>query len=214
MSHRDADRCSKCGIEISKGMFLQVARETGVRCLECAGLRGLVFLLAGDAALTRRAVALSARSATVIKFSRTRRRHERKGVLVEEAALETAKKECVKDSERREATRARRRTRAEKIEQAYLVRFTEKILDLFPACPREEAQFIAQRACEKHSGRVGRSREAKQLAGKAILLAVRAYVRHRHTRYDNFLAQGLEPSEARPRVAGAIEAVLARWKKG
>ena len=45
-----------------------------------------------------------------------------------------------------------------------------------------------------------------------MTLAVRAHVRHHHTRYDDLLAEGLEPSEARPLVAGAIEDQLARWR--
>jgi len=47
----------------------------------------LEFLPAGDALLTRRAKANSTRSAVVVRFSKTRRRYERQGLLVEHAAL-------------------------------------------------------------------------------------------------------------------------------
>jgi hypothetical protein len=47
-----------------------------------------------------------------------------------------------------------------------------------------------------------------------VTLAVRAHVRHRHTRYDELLAQGLEPFEVRPLVAVEIEELLARWREG
>ena len=70
-----------------------------------------MLLPSGDPALTRRALALSARSAVVVKFSRARKRHERQGVLVELAALEQAQAECARGAARREAQRARRRVR-------------------------------------------------------------------------------------------------------
>lgn len=202
-----------CAAEIFKGMFLQAARDTGLRCLTCAGLADLVFVPAGDPALTRRAMAFSSRSVTVVKFSRARKRHERQGVLVEEAALDRAKEECLKDAARREAERVRRRAKDEVAEREYIVRFTERIRELFPACPRADAESIARHACAKYSGRVGRSGEAKELGEKAILLAVRAHVRHRHTGYEELLAQGLEPFEARPLVVDEIETVLVRWKQ-
>ncbi len=57
------------------------------------GLGDLVFLSAGDAALTRRAKKASGRSAVVVRFSRARKRYERQGLLVEEAALLRAREE-------------------------------------------------------------------------------------------------------------------------
>ena len=57
-------------------------------CLACAGFGDLEFLAAGDVALTRRATKHSARNAVVVRFSRTRKRYERQGVLVETSALE------------------------------------------------------------------------------------------------------------------------------
>ena len=58
--------------------------------MNCVGLGDLVFLLAGDANLTRRVKAKSQRSAVVVRFSRSRKRYERQGLLVEEAALNEA----------------------------------------------------------------------------------------------------------------------------
>jgi hypothetical protein len=63
-------------------------------CLACADLDHLVYLPRGDTALTRRARKHSALSAVVVRFSRTRKRYERQGVLVEESALEQAGEEC------------------------------------------------------------------------------------------------------------------------
>jgi hypothetical protein len=47
----------------------------------------LVFLPSGDAGLTRRAHRTSELSAVVVRFSRSRKRYERQGLLVENAAL-------------------------------------------------------------------------------------------------------------------------------
>ena len=214
ISHRGGDRCAGCSAEITRGAFIQITRERGIRCADCAGLADLVFLPAGDTALTRRALALSSRAVTVVKFSQSRKRHERQGVLVEEAALERAERECKEDAARREAARARRRPREERAEREYIERFMARILELFPGCPHDEAEAIAKRACEKHSGRVGRSAAAKALESDAITLAVRAHIRHAHTSYDTLLAGGLEPFEARPRVAGEMAAWLAQWRGG
>jgi len=59
-------------------------------CTACADLDHLVFLPAGDAALSRRARKASRLAAVVVRFSRSRKRYERQGILVEEAALQQA----------------------------------------------------------------------------------------------------------------------------
>jgi hypothetical protein len=88
-------KCHQCG---ATGDLL-VMENPGPACLRCVGLDDLEFLGAGDALLTRRAKAKSARSAVVMRFSRSRRRYERQGLLVEKQALE----EVEGDLERRRA---------------------------------------------------------------------------------------------------------------
>jgi hypothetical protein len=66
---------------------LLIMQDVGPVCLRCAGLNHLVFLPAGDAGLTRRAHRTSELSAVVVRFSRSRHRYERQGLLVESAAL-------------------------------------------------------------------------------------------------------------------------------
>jgi hypothetical protein len=44
-----------------------------------------------------------------------------------------------------------------------------------------------------------------------VRLAVRAPIRHRHTPYDELLAAGREPAEARALVRERLETVLRRW---
>ena len=83
--------CHRCG----KTGDLLMMENPGPACLACVGLDDLTFLPAGDALLTRRAKAKSARSAVVVRFSRTRRRYERQGLLVEPAALAEARKDVM-----------------------------------------------------------------------------------------------------------------------
>jgi len=52
--------------------------------------------------------------------------------------------------------------------------------------------LIAEHACRKHSGRVGRSTAAKEMDKEAVRLAVAAHVRHHATNYDELLLTGLE----------------------
>jgi hypothetical protein len=87
ISHRDDERCTACGITIGKGNVIQINAQEGLRCAMCAGFGDLVYLPSGDPALTRRAVAHSSHSAVVVQFSRARKRNERRGSLVEPAAL-------------------------------------------------------------------------------------------------------------------------------
>jgi hypothetical protein len=91
----DAWTCHRCG---GTGDLL-IMENPGPACLRCAGLGDLEFLGAGDALLTRRARVKSARHAVVVRFSRSRRRYERQGLLVEPQALAEAQREL--DEERR-----------------------------------------------------------------------------------------------------------------
>lgn len=85
--------CSDTG-----GRFL-LMEDRGPICMRCAKLGHLFYLPAGDAALTRRATSASRLTAVVVRFSRARRRYERQGVLVEEAALAAAERECLSEEE-------------------------------------------------------------------------------------------------------------------
>jgi len=81
--------CHRCG---GTGALL-IMEPPGPACLGCAGLDDLEYLAAGDALLTRRAKAKSTRCAVVVRFSRARRRYERRGLLVEPKALADARRE-------------------------------------------------------------------------------------------------------------------------
>jgi hypothetical protein len=90
-------QCHRCGATGS----LLIMESPGPACLECAGLDDLEFLASGDALLTRRAKAKSARHAVVVRFSRTRRRYERQGWMVEPQALRDARREIAEEKRSR-----------------------------------------------------------------------------------------------------------------
>jgi hypothetical protein len=79
--------CGECGETLGRHAWITLDRERGALCLACADLDHLVFLPAGNTALTRRAKKHSTLSAVVLEWSRTRERYERQGLLVEEGAL-------------------------------------------------------------------------------------------------------------------------------
>ena len=75
-------QCSECGVEMLQGSLLFMEAEQPL-CMQCAGFGDLEYLPAGDMALTRRATKYSERIAVVVRFSRSRKRYERQGILVE-----------------------------------------------------------------------------------------------------------------------------------
>jgi hypothetical protein len=84
----DGWTCHRCS---GSGDLLMMEPQ-GPACLRCVGLGDLEFLPAGDALLTRRAKAKSERHAVVVRFSKTRKRYERRGVLVEPQTLIDARR--------------------------------------------------------------------------------------------------------------------------
>jgi hypothetical protein len=202
--------CSECGEALAKGSFLRMEGERPL-CLDCADLAHLVFLERGDPALTRRATRYSTLHAVVLQFSRARKRYERQGVLVEEQALAKAEAECLSDADARAAARERSAIRRQELDAAYVGAFARRVGEFYPGCPSDEQQAIAEHACQKYSGRVGRTAAAKELEANAVELAVRAHVRHVHTPYDRLLTQGTDRGDARREVAAAVEAMLERW---
>lgn len=210
ISNRDAT-CDECGENLGRRAWIMLAGEQGALCLSCADLDHLLFLPAGDTALTRRSRKYSTLSAVVLQWSRARKRYERQGLLVEAEALERAEQECLADSEARERRRHREAERRADLDRHYIEQFAERVRALFPGCPAGRETVIAEHACQKYSGRVGRSAAAKQLDEAAVRLAVIAHIRHAETGYDRLLAGGSERGAARSAVSADIERVLAAW---
>jgi hypothetical protein len=205
--------CSECGEKLGRHAWIALVEgKKGGLCLPCADLDHLVFLSSGDAALTRRAAKHSTLSAVVLEWSRARKRYERQGLLVEEAGLQQAEQECLADADARSLRQEREAERREHLDQEYVTRFAARVRQLFPRCPAGREQIIAEHACQKYSGRVGRSASAKKLDEEAVYLAVRAHVRHAETGYDQLLVEGFERFEARERIKEEVYEVMEQWK--
>jgi hypothetical protein len=196
--------CAGCG---GSGSFL-VMDDPGAVCLGCADLDHLVFLPAGDAALSRRARTHSALSAVVVRFSRSRGRYERQGILVEEAALQLAEEQCLSDADARMRRRERDAERRIAQDLEFQARLADQIRQLYPGCPAARAEAIARHAATRGSGRVGRSAAGRALQPDAVRLAVVASVRHEDTRYDQLLMAGTPRRQARDHVQSVIDSVL------
>ena len=96
--------CAECRSEFGAGAVLMM-EEAGPQCMDCADLGHLEFLPAGDAGLTRRATKLSRESAVVVRWSRSRKRYERQGILAEPEAIEQAEAERLTQAEVRQRRR-------------------------------------------------------------------------------------------------------------
>ena len=199
--------CTEC----SGSGDLLFMEALGPLCLTCADLDHLVFLARGDTALTRRAKKASSLSAVVLRFSRARKRYERQGLLVEEAALARAEAECLADEQARALRRRREEERRQGLDGEFQARFAAAIVELFPGCPPQRAAAVAGHAALRGSGRVGRTAAGRALDPEAVRLAVAASVRHEDTRYDELLMSGVERSEARATVRGEVERILDAW---
>lgn len=201
--------CAECGGTCD----LLRMQDGGPFCLACCDLDHLVFLPSGDAALTRRATKASSLSAVVVRWSRSRKRYERQGVLVEEPALTLAEQQCMSDADARALRRERDKDRRAGIDAEFQARLAGEIRRLFPACPVRRASAIAEHTGARGTGRVGRSAAGRALDEDAISLAVVASVRHQDTQYDALLMAGMSRDAARDQVRPAIDRILATWRR-
>lgn len=201
--------CADCGTTEADLMRLE---DDAPHCLACTDLDHLVFLPSGNTALTRRARKASALSAVVIRWSRARKRYERQGVLVEQAALELAEEQCLADEDVRARQRERAREKRADQDVDFQQRMAAEIARLFPQCPADRAEAIAKHAGTRSSDRVGRSAAGRALEENAITLAVVASIRHQDTSYDDLLMVGVPRSEARDRIRAELDEVLDRWR--
>lgn len=205
--------CGECKEKLGTKAWICLNHDKGALCLSCADLDHLAFLPAGDKALTVRAKQYSTLSAVVLKWSRARKRYERQGLLVEKKALEKAEQECFADADSRERRRLRAEEKREQVDREYIRRFAARIREIFPKCPKSQADETAEHACLKYSGRVGRSAGAKDLDEGAIQLAVRAHVRHAMTNYDDLLSKGYDRYDARALVEEKVTGIIDKWTK-
>lgn len=213
ISSRDS-KCDECGTDLGRHAWITLRENKGALCLSCADLDHLVFLPSGDPALTRRARKHSGLSAVVLKWSSARKRYERQGLLVENKAVDRAEQECAADADVRAARLAQSAIRLAELDQEYISQFAARVRTLFPHCPAGREREIAEHACRKYSGRVGRSAAAKALDENAVRLAVAAHIRHTESDYDTLLLEGHERYDARQEVRDRVSEVLKEWGKG
>ncbi|MCP5007071.1 MAG: DUF2293 domain-containing protein [Planctomycetes bacterium] len=211
ISNRDST-CDDCGEKLGRKAWITMEEEKGALCLVCADMEHLIFLPAGNTALTRRARKHSTLVVIVLKWSRSRKRYERQGLLVEEKALEQAEHECLADSEVRARRRERAAEKRAEVDEKYVQTFAEKVRKSYPGSPPGRENIIAEHACLKYSGRIGRTESAKILDEEAIRLAVIAHIRHTDTRYDELLSQGYDRRKARNQVKEKVHTILSEWK--
>ena len=204
--------CNACKEDLGRHAWITLNKERQALCLSCADLDHLAFLPSGDAALTRRARKHSTLSAVVLKWSRARKRYERQGLLVEEAALAQGEVECLVDADARQRRQEREAERRAEMDRDYVERFAARVRELYARCPAGEETAIAEHACLKYSGRVGRTASAKTLDAEPVRLAVVAHIRHVHTNYDTLLAEGRDRQDARALVEERVRQVLAKWE--
>ncbi len=155
--------CTEC----SGSGELLLMEDPGPLCMGCADLDHLIYLPAGNAALTRRATKASRLSTVVVRFSRTRRRYERQGVLVEEDALSRAEQECLADEEARRLRQRRDAERRAGQDLEHEGALGREITRLFPGCPPTRAEAIARHTAARGSGRIGRTAAGRALDADA-----------------------------------------------
>ena len=122
-------------------------------CLACADVDHLVFLPRGGTALSRRAKKYSTLSPVVVRFSRSRRRYEHQGVLVEEQALGRAEQQGLADAEARTLARALAAQRRARVDEQYVRTFAEHGEEgFFWVVQRRSETRSAEHACLKALG--------------------------------------------------------------
>lgn len=203
-------KCSECDASL-EGELLYLEEDHAL-CLQCADMDHLDFLPSGNATLTRRAKKFSSLSAVVLQFNRSRKRYERQGILVTSEAIEKAEESLAADSDQRKRQREKAAILRTKLDVKLVEDMTKIIRNAYPACPSDEAEQIARHTALRGSGRVGRSAAGRELSPDAINLAVRAWVRHQHTNYDELLMQGLDRLFARQQIADDLESKLREWE--
>ena len=120
---------------------------------------------------------------------------------------------CLSDADQREARRTRDAERRDRLDAEYVRDFARAIRHRYPAMPAGADLPIAEHACAKSSGRIGRSAAAKDLSVEAVDLAVRAHIRHRWTAYDELLMSGRDRADARAAVGSDVDAIIQSWRR-
>lgn len=214
LTKKETLRCRDCRqhIRLGQAYVAETENHSGT-CLACSPFAHAAFLPPGDAALTRRSKKHSQFCGVLWGWNRRRKRFERKGQYVEAKAIELAKKECEADQEKRALKNEKAAVVRAAQDKVYIEQFSKAIRKRYPNCPPNREIEIAQHACEKYSGRVGRTAGAKQFDAQMIDLAVEAHIRHKETNYDSQFKTGKTKRMIRTDVKQTIESILKKWAR-
>lgn len=206
-------KCSKCGKPVPAGeRFVAESEDLRGTCFSCSAFTSYTLLPSGNAAMTRRSKKHSLLCGVLLHWNQKRRRHERKGIYVEAIAIIKAKQECEDDQETRERKNIKAAEKRAVQNKEYILNFGKAIRVLFPKCPPKREFEISAHACEKYSGRVGRTAHAKEFDSNMIELAVIAHIRHVETNYDSRFGKGQGKKEIRADLNGAVRDILNSWR--
>lgn len=214
LTKKEKLKCQKCLKTIKKGeAFVAESEKHKGICFNCSEFRYLTLLKPGDAAMTRRSKKHAEKCAVLYQWNQRRKRFERLGQYVDQNAIELARAECEGDKNdraKKNETAAIKRAEQDKI---YIATFAESIRGRYAKMPLKREFEIAKHACEKHSGRVGRTANAKNFDIEMIDLAVEAHIRHKETNYENEFGKGLIKKEIRTKVKLDINNIKRKWRQ-
>jgi hypothetical protein len=108
-----------------------------------------------------------------------------------------------------QASAASREAAVQSRDAALQREFKAELLSLYPEIPVQDISKILRQALEKRSRRVGRT-GTLSLESK-VHLAVKAYIRHCHTQYEQLLKDGLAREKARQMVNNRVQEVASAW---
>ncbi len=212
---RNPTTCGECGRELGKGAFIKLAGERGALCLRCAGMDHLVFLPSGDACVSRKARKLSGDSAVVLEWSRTRKRYERQGLMLELPAVEQAELECVehwiaKARQAQESGEIRIGKGRKRAIRETASRIVIGIRQHFPHCPEETAQAAAELAAPPLALFFSEGAQLTKFLSRPYVRAVLiTYLRRTLAPKGKERAPRATPSE----VPEEILALLKKWER-
>lgn len=205
--------CAVCGLGIllsSESRFKKEG-ENGF-CLKCAGLNHLVFLPSGNPTLTRRASKYSSVKAIVKQINLTYKGYERIGTLVEEAALQKAREECIFEEKNPDVTSSEESRKQDKFESHYIENFSIQIQAHYPSCSKEDVLKIAVFAYRKYLGKTRHSFSFKKLNSENIDLAVCIYVLHYYTNYPELHCLSRDTDNVRSQLLSKVNEIIEKWK--
>ena len=207
-------KCKKCHAPILLGQaFVAETEKSKGTCFSCSDFVGYPLLPPGNAALTRRSKKHSARCGVLLTWNQRRKRYERKGQYVEAIAIEKAKTDCAADQKTRDEKNQKAAIVRVKQDKEYIEQFALAIRNHYPSCPVGREFDIAKHACEKHSGRVGRTANAKNFVKHMIDLAVEAHIRHLETNYDEQFGKGKRKKQIRSDIKFDVSRIMMKWRR-